>query len=111
MRSAFELPTPRAHELSVPVKNNNRVRRFAGGMNRVMNVDMALRVFADAVRVPVSDIGRQRAPIVERLVLMFPFTKNRRAAAGFVGCSEKERRHSGCAGGGEEGASGDFHGL
>src|SRR5689334_7834120 len=111
MRSAFELTTPGTHKLSFLVKNHNRVRRFARGMNRVMNIDMTLRVFTDAVRVPVLYIGGKPAPIMHGFILVFAFAKNRRTSAGFVGCPEKERCHSGCTGGSEKVASADSHGF
>src|ERR1700758_4336679 len=105
MRSAFELATPGTHKLSFLVKNHNRVRRLARGMNGVMNIDMTLRVFTDAVRVPISYIGGKPAPVMERFILVFALAKNRRTSAGFVSCPEKERRRSGCTCGSEKVAS------
>src|SRR5690242_20759260 len=111
MRSAFELATPGAHKLSFLVKNHNCVGRFARGMNRVMNIDMTLRVFTDAVRVPVAYIGGKPAPVMERFISMFALAKNRRTIAGFVGYPEKERCHTGRTGGSKKVASADSHGF
>src|SRR2546421_8953348 len=111
MRAAFELATPGTHKLSFLVKNHNRVRRFARGMNRVMNIDVTLRVFTNAVRVPISYIGGKPAPVMERFIPMFAFAKDRGTIAGFVGCPKKERCHTSCPGGSEKVASADSHGF
>src|SRR6184192_2123167 len=102
MRAAFDLAPPGTHKLSFLVKNHNRVRRLARGMNRVMNIDMTLRVFTDAVRVSISYIGRKPAPVMERFIAMLALAKNRRTIAGLAGCPEKERCHSSCPGGSEK---------
>src|ERR1700758_854497 len=107
MRPAFELATPGTHKLSFLVKNHNRVRRFARGMNGVMNIEMTLRAFTDAGRVPISIVGGKPAPAVERFILVFALAKNRRTSAGFVSCPQKERCRSGCTCGSEKVASAD----
>jgi hypothetical protein len=50
------------------IENHHAVGFFAGRVYRVVDVDLAMRVFADAMRVAVFDIGRQRTPIVRDFV-------------------------------------------
>ena len=64
MRSALELASPTLYKFAFMVEHNHRVRFFAGSKNRVMNVDMTLRILADTVRVPVLNIRREFAPVV-----------------------------------------------
>ena len=68
VRSARELGPPTIHELTVSVKNNHRMAALAIFVHRVVNIDSALRVLADAVRISIPDLLRQVTPVVDHLV-------------------------------------------
>ncbi len=53
---------------------------------------MSLRVFADAMRIAILNVGRKLAPVVRDLVGMFSGTENWLLAAGFVRGSKNQRR-------------------
>ena len=42
MGSALELPPPGADELTLLIEDHDRVQAFAGGVDRVMNIDVTL---------------------------------------------------------------------
>ena len=56
-----------------------------------MDVDVPLRVFADAVSVAVFDVGGRLAPVVDGFVLMVGVADDGKLAAGLVSCAEDER--------------------
>ncbi len=91
MRSAPKLAPPTLDKFSATVKHNHRVRIFALGVDRVMDVDMTLGVRADAGSVPVLDIGGQFAPIVRYLIGLIARTQNRLLTARFVRRAQDER--------------------
>ena len=55
------------------VEDDHGVVAFAGGVDGVMDVDMALRVLAHAEGVAVLDPGGQLAPMVDDLVAVGAF--------------------------------------
>jgi hypothetical protein len=52
------------------IEYNHRIQTVAVGMNRVVDVDVALGILADAVGVAVLNGARQLAPVMNRLVLI-----------------------------------------
>ena len=104
MRAADEFLAPGFHEFSVAVEDHHGVVAFARGIHGVVDINVALRILAHAMRVAVFDRGGQFAPVVSNLVIVVAFAKNRLGAAGFIGCAEEDRRgsekaYNGAAGG------------
>lgn len=102
MRSAFECGAPALNEFPLVIEYHHRVGFFAGGVNRMVNVDPAMRIFANAVRVPVLNIGGQSAPIVRHLIRMRPAAENWFLAARLVCCVHYERCSQSCREAGEK---------
>src|SRR5262249_54595609 len=71
MRAAPEHGAPRSDELALGIEDDDRIRALTGLVHSVVNVDVTLRVLNHAVRIPVLNVGRQVAPIVNTLVLVF----------------------------------------
>ena len=72
VRDAAKFLAPRPHELAGAIEHDDRVAALAGRVHRVMDVDVALRVLDDVVRVAPLDVGRQLAPVVNRFVAKSP---------------------------------------
>ena len=98
VRAAAKLTAPTLDELPLMIEDDHAVRFLAGGIYGVVNVNVSLRVFANAMRVPVLNIGGELAPVMRDLVGVFSGTKDRLLAAGLV-CSTKDQR---CDEGGSE---------
>ena len=84
VRDAAELLAPRPHELAVPIEDDHRVGAVAGGVHRVMDVNVPLRVLDHAVRVAPLDLRRQHPPIVNRLVPVGALADHRLLRTGLV---------------------------
>jgi hypothetical protein len=85
VRSARELGPPTIHKPTIGVKNNHRMTALAIFVHRVVNIDSALRVLADAVRISVSDLRRQVTPVVDHLVNVLATTHYGTGCAALVG--------------------------
>ena len=105
MRAAAEHGAEGTHELALLIENHDAVGAGAVFIHRVVNVDVALGVLADAVRIAVLDIGRQFTPIVDAFVLVLALSKDRRLGAGLIVGLDEERYSGRCASG-QKGASG-----
>jgi len=79
--SAFKLPPPGPHKLAFVIENHHRVRILTGGMHGVMDINVSLRILADAVGIAEPDGPRQFAPVMNGLVLMLPLPQDGRLAA------------------------------
>jgi len=79
--STFELPSPGADEFSLLIENHHRVGVLARPMNSVMDIDMTLRILTNPVGIAILDRARQLAPIMNRFVLVFPFSNDRQFGA------------------------------
>jgi len=88
MRPAFEILAPALDELSIGVENNHGIARLAACIHRVMNVNAALGIFDNAVRIAVLDVGGQFAPIVGDFIGMITSAEDRLLRTGFVGHSK-----------------------
>src|SRR5277367_7145781 len=82
--AAFELPSPGTDELAVGIEDDHRVQAVAVRVNRVMDVNVALRILADTVRVAVFDGARHLAPVMDGLVLILALSKDGRLRASLV---------------------------
>jgi len=71
-----------------------------------MDVDVAVRIFTDAMRVAVFDVARQLAPVVNAFVFVLAIAQDWGLGAGRVGGAENQRR---CGRGGEKTAAGGIH--
>ncbi len=91
VRAAFEFLAPAFNEFAFVIEDHHAVGLFARRVDGVMNVDMPVRIFADAVRVAVLDVGRKLAPIMGDFVGVLALSYNRLLAAGFIGCPQDER--------------------
>jgi hypothetical protein len=60
-------------------------------MHGVSDVDTALRIFDDGMRIPVAKSGGQFTPIVDYLIGVLAGADHRALQARFVGRSEKSR--------------------
>jgi hypothetical protein len=76
---------------------------FIHGM---VDVNMPLRIFADTMRIPVFDVRRQFAPVVDGFVSVGTGTQDRTTAARFFGGAQNQR--SGQAG--KKRTAGRLHG-
>jgi len=70
-------------------------------VHRVVDVDVAVAVFDDAVGVAVPDIARQLTPVVNRLVGVLAAAENRQLAARLVLRPEDRRSRRGHRSGGD----------
>ena len=105
-----ELLAPRSDELSLLVEDDHRVRAVARRVDRVMDVDVPLRVLDDAVRVPPLDAGGQLAPVVEGLVHVRAGAEHGRLRPRLVLRAEEDRGQDRSRGGrGEEFTACGFH--
>src|SRR5580704_15899309 len=91
MRAILVLRAPRAHKLSPRIEHNNGVAALARRMDRVMNIDVPMRVFTHAVRVSVPDVGRQFAPVMNTFILVLSDAGDRQPATGFVVSLDEKR--------------------
>ena len=91
MRAASELSSPGTDELPVVIEDHHRVLALAGGMHGVMDIDIALGIFADAMRVAVLDGAWQLAPVMNGLVLMTVLPEDWRFRTALVGCTQECR--------------------
>ena len=91
--ASAELLAPALDELSLVIEDHHAVRLLACGVDSVVNVDVSLRVFADAMRVAILDVSGKFSPIVRDLVSMFSGTENGLFAAGFIRSSKNQRRN------------------
>ena len=62
VRAALEILAPGLDELALGVEHHHGVVAFAGVVDGVVDVNVPLRILADAVGVAVFDIGRQIRP-------------------------------------------------
>ncbi len=96
--AALVFAPPGANKFSIGVKHHDRIVKFRSRANGVLDVNFALCVHCDAVRVAIDVASGQFAPVVDDFVLMFAFADNRQARAGLVvrndvrGGREKRRR-------------------
>ena len=84
MGAAFERAAPGFDEAAVGVENHHGVRRLAGGVDGVVNVDVALSILADTVGVSILDAGGEFTPIVGDLISMVAGAEDGLGGAGFV---------------------------
>ena len=91
VRAALELLAPALDELALFVEDHHGVGAFAGGVDGVVHVDVALRILDHAVGVAVLDPRRQFAPVVDRLVGVFAAADDGRFGSGFVGGAQDRR--------------------
>lgn len=84
MRAAPEVLAPGFHEFTLMIEYDHAVAAFARGIHRVVNINIGVRIFADAVSVAVFDIGGKLAPIVGDFVFMGALAQNGLGAAGFI---------------------------
>ena len=89
VRPALKLSSPGANKFALLIENHDRVLALAGRVDRVMDVNVALRILADSMSVAVANGAREFAPVVESFVLMLAFSKDGRLAARFVGCAQE----------------------
>jgi len=77
----------------IGIENDHGVVARAVHVHRVVNIDEALRIFADTVGVAISDLRRQFTPVVDHFVDVFTAPNCGICAAGFVGsCKHHARR-------------------
>src|SRR5882672_10101273 len=93
MGSALELWAPTGNELSVGIENDHGVVAQAVLVHRVVNIDEALRVFADTVGVAISDLRRQFTPVVDHFVYVITAPDCGICAASLVGSCKHGRIH------------------
>ena len=110
VRAAFELPSPGANEFAFVVEDHHGVQAFAGGIHGVMNVDVALRILADAVGIAVFDGARQLAPIVNGFVLMISGAEDGGLRSCLVSRPQKDGSGGSDCGSGKKTTSCDLHG-
>ena len=89
MRPAFELTPPGADKFAFAIEDHHGVQALAGGVHRVMDVDVALGILADAVSIAVLDGARQLAPVVNGLVFMLALSEDGRLGASLVGRAQE----------------------
>ncbi len=109
VRSALELPPPGTDELALLIEDHHRVQALAARVDRVMNIDVTLRILADSMSVAVANRARQLAPVVERLVLVLAFSNDGRLVARFVRCAQEDRDGGSRCGRDHKTATCDFH--
>jgi len=66
-------------------------------MHRVVDVDVALCVLANAVRVAVFDVRRQFAPVVDAFVFVIAFAQDRVLLPGLVISLDERGYGANCA--------------
>jgi hypothetical protein len=89
--AALELLAPGANESPFRIENENRVMTFAGGMYRVVNVDMSLRILANAMGASEAYMRWDRSPIVNGFVRVVVRAENRNLLSDFIGYSRRVR--------------------
>src|ERR1700691_1209166 len=95
VRAALKLLAPGLDALAAMVEYHHRIVALAGIVDRVVYVDVRLRILADAVRIAVFDVGRQFAPIVRAFVFVVAFAQDRLGAAGLVLRAQNDRAVAG----------------
>ena len=80
---------------------------FAGGMDRVVHVNPALRILHHTVRVAVFDAGGKFSPIVDGFVGVAARAEDRQLGAGLIVGTQDGGRDD--AGGLEESSAGGAH--
>src|SRR6185437_6018900 len=109
MRAAPELLAPALDELTFVIEDHHAVRLFAGGIDGVVDINTAVRVLADAMRVAVFDVRGEIAPIVGDFIGVIARAEDRLLTAGFIGGSEDQRRAETGTDSGEKRATGRGH--
>src|ERR1700683_1492758 len=95
VRAALKLLAPGLDELAPVVEDHHGVVALAGIVDRMVNVDVRLRILAHAVRIAIFDIGWQLAPIVRAFVFVIALAQNRLGAAGLVLRAQNDRSVAG----------------
>jgi hypothetical protein len=91
------------------IEYNHRIQTVAVGMNRVVDVDVALCILADAVGVAILDGARQLAPVMNRLALILALPENRGFAAGLFGWVQECGSASNSCAADQEFTTADWH--
>ena len=84
MRAAPEHGAQGADKFALFVEDHDTVGAGAVFVHRVMHIDVPLRILHNTVGVPVLDVGRELAPIVDALILVLAFADDRVLGPGFV---------------------------
>src|SRR3982751_3188511 len=84
MGDTAKLLAPRPDELPLAVEYHHCVGAFAIAMDRVMDVDVVLRILHHAMRVAPFEARRQLSPVVNGFVLPLAFAKHRGLGARFI---------------------------
>jgi hypothetical protein len=93
MNAAAELLAPAFDELSLVIEDHHAVRLLARSVDSVVNVNVPLRVFANAMRIAILNVGGEFSPVVRDLVSMFSGTEKGLFAAGFIRSSKDQWRN------------------
>src|ERR1700739_2081946 len=93
MCAATELLAPTLDEFSLVIEDHHAVWFLTGGIYRVMDVNVPLRVFADSMSIAILNVSRKFAPVVRDLICMLSGTKDWFPAAGFIRSPEYHRRY------------------
>ena len=84
VRATFEFFAPALDKLAFVIEDDHAVGLFAGSIYGVVDVNVAVGIFANAVGVAVGNADGKFAPIVCDLVFVVAFTYDRLEGAGFV---------------------------